>query len=215
VFDITSEVAVVSKAASSHSGSTVFRIAKRFFDVTISIFLLPVVAVAAFFVLLLNPFLNPGPLFLKQERMGRHCRPFVAYKFRSMLCATVIERGAGDPLEHHRISKFGRFLRRSRLDELPQVVNVLKGDMSLIGPRPDYLPHAEVFLVEVPGYRERHAVRPGISGLAQTEVGYVQGPAETRRKVLADLYYIRNAGFLLETWIVWRTLCTVFGRKGV
>jgi lipopolysaccharide/colanic/teichoic acid biosynthesis glycosyltransferase len=214
VFDTASE-SVVGTSTTSRSGSIIFRISKRFFDLAGSILLLPLLGVAALLALALNPWLNPGPLIYQQERMGRHCRPFVAYKFRSMLCAAVIDRGAGDPLEHHRISKFGRFLRRSRIDELPQVFNVLKGDMSLIGPRPDYLPHAEVFLLEVPGYRERHAVRPGISGLAQTEVGYVQGPAETRRKVLADLYYIRNTGFLLETWIVWRTLCIVFWRKGV
>ena len=214
MFDIASE-SVVGTSTTSRSGSIIFRISKRFFDLAGSILLLPLLGVAALLALALNPWLNPGPLIYKQERMGRHCHPFVAYKFRSMLYAAVIERGAGDPLEHQRISKFGRFLRRSRLDELPQVFNVLKGDMSLIGPRPDYLPHAEVFLLEVPGYRERHAVRPGVSGLAQTEVGYVQGPAETRRKVLADLYYIRNTGFLLETWIVWRTLCIVFRRKGV
>lgn len=214
MFDILGDD-VVGRAPATRKSSAAFRVSKRFFDVSVSIFLLPVLLMAAFVALAVNPWLNPGPLIFKQERMGRNCRPFIAYKFRSMLCAATIERGANDPLEHYRLSKFGRFLRRSRLDELPQVINVLKGDMSLIGPRPDYMPHAEVFLTEVPGYRERHSVRPGISGLAQTEVGYVQGPAETRRKVLADLYYIRNSGFLLETWIVWRTLWTVFGRKGV
>lgn len=201
--------------STTQKGSLTFRVAKRFFDVFVSILLLPVLVLSALLLLVVNPWLNPGPLIFKQERMGRYCNPFVAYKFRSMLCADVIERGASDPLEHHRITKFGQFLRKSRLDELPQVFNVLKGEMSLIGPRPDYLPHAEAFLLEVPGYRARHAVRPGISGLAQTEIGYAQGPVETRRKVLADLYYIRNANFLLETWIVWRTLCIVFGRKGV
>lgn len=199
----------------TQKGSLTFRVAKRSFDVSVSILLLPVLVLTTLLLLVVNPWLNRGPLIFKQERMGRYCNPFVAYKFRSMLCADVIERGASDPLEHHRITKFGQFLRKSRLDELPQVFNVLKGEMSLIGPRPDYLPHAEVFLREVPGYRARHAVRPGISGLAQTEIGYAQGPVETRRKVLADLYYIRNASFLLETWIVWRTLCIVFGRKGV
>lgn len=214
VFDITDE-RVSEKAAVSRSDSISFRFAKRLFDLVVCVALLPVLLLAAVITLALNVRLNPGPMIFKQERMGRHCKPFIAYKFRSMLPAAVIERGAHDPLEHHRITKFGRFLRKSRIDELPQVFNVLKGEMSLIGPRPDYLPHAEIFLRDVPGYRERHDVRPGISGLAQTEIGYAEGPAETRRKVLADLYYIRNASFLLETWIVWRTLCTVFGRKGI
>ena len=86
--------------------------------------------------------------------------------------------------------------------------------MSLIGPRPDYFDHAVHFLDEVPGYRERHSVRPGISGLARTEVGYVEGVEATRQKVNADLYYITNSGFALEFWILWRTFAVILGRAG-
>lgn len=196
-------------------GSPTFQFFKAFFDIFVSMSLLPVCLFVASLLLVLNRRFNPGPLVFEQERMGRRCKPFTAYKFRSMLPAQLIERQAGDPVEQDRITKLGRFLRRSRLDELPQIFNVLRGEMSLIGPRPDYFPHAQEFLTSVPGYRARHDVRPGISGLAQTEVGYAQGPIETRRKVLADLYYIKNAGFLLEAWIVWRTFCTIFGRKGL
>ncbi len=214
MFDILDD-RVATDATTSRKNSFAFKVGKRLFDIGVSILLLPVLCLAGLIILALNPWFNPGPLIYKQDRMGRHCRPFVAYKFRSMLCVPEISRGASDPIEKDRISKLGSILRKSRIDELPQVINVLKGDMSLIGPRPDYLPHAQVFLMEVPGYEERHRVRPGISGLAQTEIGYVQGPEETRRKVMADLYYIRNSGFLLEAWIVWRTLCIVCGRKGV
>jgi lipopolysaccharide/colanic/teichoic acid biosynthesis glycosyltransferase len=86
--------------------------------------------------------------------------------------------------------------------------------MSLIGPRPDFYDHALVYLDVVPGYRERHAVRPGISGLAQTELGYVEGLAATERKVMMDLHYIRNASVRMEAWVVWRTLRVVLGRCG-
>jgi len=162
----------------------------------------------------LNPFFNRGPLLYIQPRMGRDCRAFPAMKFRSMLPAANIARGANDPLETHRITTLGRFLRKSRLDELPQVLNVLRGDMSLIGPRPDYFHHARYYLRVIPGYRARHRVRPGISGLAQTQLGYAAGLDATAAKVRADLYYIENAGFRLETWIFWRTVLTVLGRHG-
>ena len=214
MFDVLSED-VSGDLSAARSNSVVFTAVKRGFDVLVSIMLLPVLLIFAAGIAALNLWSNPGPLIFKQERMGRHCRAFTAYKFRSMQCVSKIERSANDPLESNRITKLGQILRRYRIDELPQIINVLKGEMSFVGPRPDYLPHAEEFLQQVPGYRERHSVRPGISGLAQTEIGYVQGPAETRRKVMADLYYIRNASFRLEAWILWRTFCTVFGRKGV
>lgn len=191
-----------------------FSIFKRLMDISISLALLPVMIVACAGLLVLNPFFNKGPLFFRQERMGRHCLPFTAIKFRTILCTPSVERTHADPIETHRITPLGQLLRRSRLDELPQILNVLKGDMSLIGPRPDYLPHAEEFVRTVPGYKHRHVVRPGISGLAQTEVGYAVGVEQTRRKVIADLHYIRRTGYAMEFWIFWRTIRTVFGRHG-
>jgi lipopolysaccharide/colanic/teichoic acid biosynthesis glycosyltransferase len=209
---VTQRAAASNHAAAGHPRG--FFEAKRGFDVVVSLLLLPVVAASALLLLLLNPIFNPGPLFFRQPRMGLHCQPFEAIKFRSMLPAGAGARGADDPLEVHRITPLGELIRRMRLDELPQVLNVLKGDMSLIGPRPDFLDHAEVYLETVPGYRKRHMVRPGISGLAQTEVGYVQGIFGTRRKVSADLYYIFNAGWRLEAFIFWRTLVIVFTGRG-
>jgi lipopolysaccharide/colanic/teichoic acid biosynthesis glycosyltransferase len=94
------------------------------------------------------------------------------------------------------------------------VINVIRGEMSLIGPRPDYYPHALVYSDTVPGYRDRYRVKPGISGYAQTEVGYVDGLEGVRAKVAADLHYLRHAGFRLDLWIVWRTLAVVFARQG-
>lgn len=192
---------------------TLFGWVKRGFDVLLSLYLLPVLIILGVGLLLLNPFFNRGSLLFVQPRMGRDCRAFRAYKFRTMV-ASDVKRGPNDPLERDRITRLGGFLRRTRLDELPQILNVLKGDMSLIGPRPDYYDHAVAFLDTIQGYRERHMVRPGISGLAQTEIGYVEGTEATKRKVQADLFYITNTGFALEAWIFWRTLLTVFGRAG-
>lgn len=192
---------------------TAFGALKRAFDILMSLFLMPVLIGLMAVLLLLNPFFNKGGLFFVQSRMGRNCRAFRAIKFRTMVDAKVT-RGPNDPLERDRITRLGGFLRRTRLDEVPQILNVLWGDMSLIGPRPDYYDHAITYLETVQGYRERHLVRPGISGLAQTEVGYVEGIEATRRKVQADLFYITHTGFALEAWVFWRTLKTVFGRAG-
>lgn len=187
---------------------------KRLFDITLSLALLPVLVLTAVTLVLANPFLNPGKLFFFQTRMGRDCKPFTAFKFRSMREIAKVERTADAPLETDRITPLGGFLRKARIDELPQIINVLRGDMSLIGPRPDYYDHAVHFLNEIPGYRERHVVRPGVSGLAQTEIGYAEGIEATRRKVRADLYYITHASIGLELWIAWRTLFVIVNRGG-
>ncbi|WP_341366849.1 sugar transferase [Yoonia sp. BS5-3] len=187
---------------------------KRIFDYALALCLLvPLVAFAAL-LLILNPFMNAGPLMFCQQRMGHHCKPFTALKFRSMLPADPAARGAFDALETDRITALGRLIRRSRIDELPQILNVLRGEMSLIGPRPDSYDHACVYLREIPGYAARHQVMPGISGFAQTEVGYVDGLEGVKRKVAADNYYIANASFWFDLWITWRTVYVVLARRG-
>ena len=112
------------------------------------------------------------------------------------------------------VTRLGAVLRKTRLDELPQILNVLRGDMSLIGPRPDCFHHARKFVRVVPGYRERHNVRPGISGLAQVTFGYAQGVDATVAKVNADLHYIRNASFAMDMKVFFRTIVTVLMFRG-
>lgn len=187
---------------------------KRIFDIILSATLLPVLLFAALALLVLNPFFNRGPLMYYQRRMGLAGHPFQAWKFRSMTPADVLSRGAYDGLEEDRISRMGHILRKSRIDELPQIINVLRGEMSLIGPRPDLYEHACVYLANVPGYAARHQIMPGISGFAQTEVGYVDGETGVQRKVAADLYYVVHASFRFDLWIAWRTLCVIFAREG-
>lgn len=198
----------------SVQNSVLFGFSKRLFDLLVCALLLPVTLLVGAVLLVLNPTLNRGPLFFVQERMGKDCRPFRALKFRSMNCAKDNRRGAEDPLEIDRITRLGSVLRKARIDELPQIFNVLAGQMSLIGPRPDSFEHAKVFLKAIPAYRLRHAVLPGISGYAQTEVGYVEGVEATRRKVDADLYYIANRNLRMEVWLVWRTIKTMISRAG-
>lgn len=211
--EMQNSVAYPFAPATAHG--TIFNLSKRVFDLFVcTVFLLPLTLLCGAVLLLINPFWNRGPLIFSQERMGRNCTPFTAYKFRSMRPAARIERSANCPLETDRITPLGRFLRKSRIDELPQIINVFKGEMSLIGPRPDYITHARKFLAEVPGYQARHAVRPGISGWAQVELGYIEGTEATRKKVEADLHYITNSSLALEARIVWRTIAVMVRRGG-
>lgn len=194
--------------------SRLYLISKRCFDILFSGILLIPLFVCTIVILVLNPFLNPGPLFYVQIRMGRDCRAFPAIKFRTMVPQDEMLRGADDPVELERITKLGKLLRKYRIDELPQILNVFRGDMSLIGPRPDYFHHARRYIRAIPEYRHRHCMRPGISGLAQTDVGYVNGVEETRKKVETDLHYIQNAGFAMDSYVFVRTLNVVLSRLG-
>jgi len=195
--------------------SAFFWISKRAFDLVFStILLLPATLLVALLLLVVNPVLNPGPLIYKQKRMGRDCRPFRAWKFRTMAVQPRSRRGPNDPMEADRVSGLGRVLRKTRFDELPQILNVYRGDMSLIGPRPDYFRHARYYIERIPAYRQRHMVRPGISGFAQIELGYAVGEEATRLKTAADIAYIENAGFALDTKIFFQTVTAVAKMRG-
>lgn len=201
--------------AVSIGGGSVFWFVKRGGDIVGCLLLLPVLVVFAIILVLVNPIWNRGSLFFIQKRMGKGCKSFRAIKFRTMYTAESISRTAEDPIEQDRITRLGRFLRKCRIDEVPQILNVLAGQMSLIGPRPDYYEHALVFLETVPGYRARHVVRPGISGLAQVTLGYVEGIEATKAKVGADVLYISTACFALEAQLVFMTIKTILKQAGV
>lgn len=177
---------------------------KRCVDASFGVAGLVALAVAVPIVWLANRRFNKGPLFFTQTRMGRDCRPFTVIKFRTMQHGGR-RRGFDDPLEVDRVTPFGGFLRRTHIDEIPQVINVLRGDMSLIGPRPDAWDHAVVYCARIRGYRARCKVRPGLTGLAQAGLGYAEGLTQTRRKVAADLAYMRHMSARLEWRIFWRT----------
>ncbi len=209
-FDGQSTVCLRSPRA---RGSSLFWQSKAVFDVVGALAMLPLIAVLGALLLLLNPVFNPGPLFFRQARMGREGHIFHAIKFRTMREAKH-HRGPCDPVEIGRLTKLGHILRRTGLDELPQALNILRGDMSLIGPRPDCALHAQAFLESIPEYRARLSVKPGISGYAQITLGYAIGFEATRAKVRADLDYIAHADFGLDLWIAWRTVLVILMARG-
>jgi lipopolysaccharide/colanic/teichoic acid biosynthesis glycosyltransferase len=191
-----------------------FWINKRMFDIVLCLLLLPLLFMTAIVLLALNEFFNSGRLFFIQKRMGKDCEFFFVIKFRTMTHINEIARKYNEPIETNRITPLGRILRKMRIDELPQILNVLKGDMSLIGPRPDYYIHALEYLKDVKGYRERHAIRPGITGLSQIRLGYVESLEATTKKAFVDNYYIQNIGYIIELKIIISTIWIIIGGLG-
>ncbi|MDF3413827.1 sugar transferase [Sulfitobacter sp. M57] len=193
-------------------GSQLFWRIKRLSDLGISILLLPVLGIVGLALWLLNPWVNPGPLLYRQRRVGRHHRLFVMVKFRTMRPDKGQAKFAD--AESHRITRFAAVLRRFRIDELPQIINVLRGEMSLIGPRPEQPEFVRQYCKSLPGYHHRHIIRPGLSGLSQVVQGYTSDDQGTRTKLALDLRYIAKSGFRMEAYVFWRTLVTVLTGYG-
>lgn len=171
--------------------------------------LLPVLALAIW----LN---SRGPIFYTQERLGKNGEIFRIYKLRSMVANAEAETGAvfaqkGD----RRVTRVGSLLRRTRLDEVPQLVNVLRGDMSLVGPRPERPEHVLRLTQKIPFYRTRLIVRPGLTGWAQVSYGYGSTDEDALVKLQYDLYYVRHVSFLLDVNILLRTVGKVASMSGV
>lgn len=179
--------------------------------------LAPVMALAAVAIKLDSP----GPVFFRQIRVGYRGKDFRVFKFRSMLVSQggKKKKGIADLItvnDDARITRVGRFLRFTRIDEVPQLLNVLRGEMSLIGPRPEAAELSNWYQTEVPFYRYRHIVRPGITGWAQVNQGHVADLADIKKKLEYDFYYIRNFSIWLDILIVVKTIKTVitgFGHK--
>jgi lipopolysaccharide/colanic/teichoic acid biosynthesis glycosyltransferase len=182
---------------------------KRLFDIIMSLLLMPIFLLLCVLLFLINPLYNKGSIFFVQTRMGKNCLPFRAIKFRSMSDIGNIIRKYDDPVETERITPLGKCLRISRLDELPQILNVLRGEMSLIGPRPDFYEHALYFVEHVEKYNLRHLIKPGLSGLSQIRLGYVEGIEATKDKTNIDIYYVENASFSLDVKIFFSTILIV------
>jgi lipopolysaccharide/colanic/teichoic acid biosynthesis glycosyltransferase len=176
-------------------GAKAYLATKRTADLTVVLIALPVVLIVLAIAAALVLTSMGRPVFFKQERVGYRGRRFWLYKLRTMrptragevLPPTTIEN---DP----RITRVGRFLRRTHLDELPQLWNILRGDMSLIGPRPEQVNLVEEYRKALPHYDMRHLVRPGLSGWAQVHAGYAADLEDTRLKLEHDLYYVSRLG---------------------
>ena len=207
------DIREISKEEPSRT-SLRFRIFKFCFDYGAAIVALPLIAAFAVILFIVNPFVNPGPLFFSQERMGRDGSRFRMYKFRTM---TKSDHGARDPearLEKSRITPLGRFMRKTRIDELPNFFNVLRGEMSVVGPRPDAYAHAAHFSQRVVGYAARHRVKPGITGLAQVEMGYAEGEEATKSKAHYDNIYVNRVCGRLDLYVIRRTFLVMFRALG-
>ena len=155
---------------------------------------------------------SPGPLIFKQERVGLHNQPFIMYKFRSMEVQKANAEQKGWTTRHDpRVTGIGKFIRRTSIDEFPQLINVLKGEMSLIGPRPERPQFVEKFREEIPRYMIKHQVRPGMTGWAQVN-GY-RGDTSIRKRIEYDLYYIENWTLGLDIKILFLTVFKGFVNK--
>ena len=156
---------------------------------------------------------SPGPLFFKQVRVGSGEKQFMLYKFRSM-CQDAERDGAVWAVKNDaRITAVGRFLRNSRIDEIPQLYNVLKGEMSFIGPRPERPEFVENLKREIYYYSKRHTIKPGLTGWAQVRYPYGATVEDAKEKLRYDLYYLKNISFFLDTQIIFETVKVVlFGR---
>ena len=155
-----------------------------------------------------------APVFFSQKRVGIHKEYFNLYKFRSMR-ADAEKNGAVWASAHDaRVTKFGKFIRKVRIDELPQIWNILKGDMSFIGPRPERMAFVTKLKETIPYYSLRHTVKPGLTGWAQVCYPYGASEDDARRKLEYDLYYIKNMSILLDINIVFKTVGVVLFPKG-
>jgi lipopolysaccharide/colanic/teichoic acid biosynthesis glycosyltransferase len=190
------------------------RFAKRTFDIVVASIglsltdpLLPVLA------LLVK--LSKGPLIYSQTRLGEAGRHFTIYKFRTMRDdAEDPGRALWAEERDPRITPVGRFMRRTRLDELPQLVNVLRGEMSIVGPRPERPEFVELLEVEVPFWNRRHLVKPGITGWAQVSCGYASDAEGTVRKLSYDLWYLRHRSLAVDLGICAKTLRALVSGAG-
>ena len=185
------------------------RIIKRIFDIVFSLVSLSLLSPVFLILSIVIKISTPGPLFFKQKRMGTGNREFEIYKFRSMKVQNKKESDTVWTTENDdRVTLIGRFIRKTNLDELPQLWNVLLGDMSIVGPRPEREHFVEKFKKEIPSYKVRNLVKSGITGLAQAN-GW-RGDTSIANRVEHDLYYLENWSFWLDVKIIWKT---VFNRR--
>ncbi len=187
---------------------------KRVFDIIMAIIIgvmtLPVMAVAAIIVRLESP----GPIIYSQDRVGENGKEFKVHKFRSMRNDAEKDGAKWAQVNDPRVTKFGNFMRKTRIDELPQLINVLKGEMSFIGPRPERMVFIKELEKEIPYYNLRHMVKPGLTGWAQVMYPYGASVEDARRKLEYDLYYIKHHSLYLDLMIMFMTFKTVVFGKG-
>lgn len=185
---------------------------KRVFDCVVSAMALLVLAFPMLIVAICIRLESPGPAIYRQERLGKNEKSFTMYKFRSMTVDAEKNGKCWATVNDSRVTRIGRFIRMSHIDELPQLWNILKGDMSLVGPRPERPYFYDEFEAFIPQFRERLAVKPGLTGLAQINGGYDLKPEE---KFVYDMEYIEKCSIGMDLGCIFKTIPILIARKGV
>jgi len=182
---------------------------KRILDLVVTVLLAPIWVLVALGVGVAVRLDSPGPIVFRQSRVGRKYRSFTLYKFRTMQADAEADgpqfAKVGDP----RLTRVGRFLRTSHLDEVPQLWNVVRGELSLVGPRPERPVFVEEFERTIPFYASRTVIRPGVTGWAQVNYGYADDEADTVEKLTYDLYYVKHSSLWFDIQILGRSIWTV------
>lgn len=186
---------------------------KRATDILLTVLSAPVTLTLSLLIAIGVKLDSRGPVIYKQRRVGLDGEPFTLYKFRTMHVWDEDRARFATPGDD-RLTRFGRLLRRIRMDELPQLWNALRGDLSLVGPRPEQEPFVEAFSTNIPFYGHRHLVRPGITGWAQVNFGYADNEADTIEKLSYDLYYVKHVSMWLDIEILGRSIWTVLSGQG-
>lgn len=189
----------------------VYNFFKRALDIFASFLALAILWFPMLIVGILVKLTSKGPMIYKQERLTLNGKSFMLYKFRSMV-NDAEKNGAQWAKENDsRVTKFGKFMRKCRLDELPQLINILKGDMSIVGPRPERPEFYEEFESYIHGFSQRLKVKCGLTGYAQIHGGYDVTPQE---KIKLDIYYIKNRSFWMDIKMIFGTIGVIFSHKG-
>lgn len=183
----------------------------RLVDLAAALALLGPLCCVAVVLLCLNPIWNPGPLFFQQRRIGKGGQVFTLWKFRTMV--GVAEKPGFVTEQADRLRGLGLWLRRWHIDELPQAFNILTGDMAIVGPRPEQVSFAQHYARIIPGYGQRHRVRPGLTGLAQVRQGYTCDDHGARQKLRWDLAYIQRKNSAFDLYLLWETVVLILGRR--
>ncbi|MCC7032947.1 MAG: TIGR03013 family PEP-CTERM/XrtA system glycosyltransferase [Acidobacteria bacterium] len=195
--------------------STTLEVSKRLSDVLLAFIGLTLASPLMLLAATLVRLSSPGPILYSQRRVGKNGAPFIIHKFRSMRVNAELETGPvwstqNDP----RVTRAGRFLRRTRLDELPQLWNVLRGDMSFVGPRPERPEFVADLTRQIPYYGQRHVVRPGLTGWAQVRHRYGATVDDAQEKLQYDLFYIKHMSIAFDIYVILETAKTVLVRSG-
>jgi exopolysaccharide biosynthesis polyprenyl glycosylphosphotransferase len=198
----------------SKKQNKLYLILVRIIDVVVSIIGLSVLLVIVPLIVVFNLIWNKGPLLFHQERIGRKEVPFLIYKLRTMIVDAEKNGAVFATLNDSRITPLGKLLRKTRIDEFPQFINVLKGDMSIIGPRPERKVFVDQIAYKIPLYHTRHIVKPGLTGWAQINYPYGETLEDSLMKLEYDLYYIKHRNIFLDINIAVKTFGTILYMKG-